>query len=203
MANEVSFIDTMLALSVNVLTIFALILIAKHAINSTNLQKEEKNSMLAKISAFLIVWFALFALLAYFGFFNVTKQTFFPLIALGVGVPIILGWFALKKFKSLQKVLEKAPMHWLIGIQIYRNLGIVFLTLYSQGLLPGLFALPTGYGDLLIGLTAPIVAIIYYLKHSSAKILAILWNILGIIDLTIAIGVGFFAADSIVKVFYT
>jgi len=45
----------------------------------------------------------------------------------------------------------------LIGIHSVRVGGFVFLTLLDMGLLPAQFALPAGYGDLLMGLTAPLL----------------------------------------------
>src|ERR1700704_3949936 len=31
------------------------------------------------------------------------------------------------------------PQHWLVGVQLYRALGVIFLILYATGKLPGLF----------------------------------------------------------------
>ena len=92
--------------------------------------------------------------------------------------------------KTIQKFFQSMPQHWLISIQFYRIAGIYFIFLYYQGVLPALFAFSAGIGDMLVGFTAPVVGYIYYKKKSYGKNLAILWNILGIIDLVIALGIG-------------
>jgi hypothetical protein len=48
------------------------------------------------------------------------------------------------------------PPPWLIGIQLYRVLGLNFLVLYALGRLPAEFALPAGVGDVIVGLAAPL-----------------------------------------------
>ena len=58
------------------------------------------------------------------------------------------------------------------------------------GILPGFFAIPTGLGDVFIGLTAPLVAFFVYKKGKSAVNLALIWNYLGIADLVMAITLG-------------
>jgi hypothetical protein len=69
-----------------------------------------------------------------------------------------------------------------------------FLVLYSYGILPGLFALPAGWGDIVIGATAPLAALaLADPKHRSSFIF---WQVLGILDLVLAIFLG--AADSFI-----
>lgn len=69
-------------------------------------------------------------------------------------------------------------------------MGYGFINFWSLGLLPGEFALPTGYGDVIVGLLAPVVAFIYYKRAFYAKKVAILWNYLGIADLVLSITLG-------------
>jgi hypothetical protein len=51
-----------------------------------------------------------------------------------------------------------AELTLLVGIQVYRVAGIVFLALLSAGLLPRSFAVTTAVADLLVGLSAPLLA---------------------------------------------
>jgi hypothetical protein len=53
---------------------------------------------------------------------------------------------------------QAIPQSWLIGIQLYRVLGVIFRLLKAQGRLPSLFALPAGAGDVAVGLLAPVGA---------------------------------------------
>jgi hypothetical protein len=72
--------------------------------------------------------------------------------------------------------------------QTWRVLGAVFVVLASFRLLPAVFALPAGYGDIAIGLTAPFVA--WKLTDASRHGGFVLWQLLGITDLVFAVGLG-------------
>ena len=74
--------------------------------------------------------------------------------------------------------------------------GNLFLVLYAQSKLPGVFALPAGVGDIVIGVTAPLVAMLICKGHPWEKRLAIIWNVTGIYDLVQAVALGFLTAPS-------
>jgi len=72
----------------------------------------------------------------------------------------------------------------------------VFLILYHQGLLPSVFALPAGWGDIAIGATAPLVALAISSKTSFPKKIFVAWNLLGMFDLVMAVTLGILASAS-------
>ena len=61
--------------------------------------------------------------------------------------------------------------------------GTAFLVLHSQGRLPWAFAVPGGYGDIAIGVTAALAALLVPPTSGARKIMLVLWNILGLLDL--------------------
>jgi uncharacterized membrane protein len=73
-------------------------------------------------------------------------------------------------------------------VQSWRIAGFTFLALYAAGLLPGVFALPAGWGDIAIGATAPLVAMKLADFHHRRGF--IVWQMLGIFDLVNAVGMG-------------
>jgi hypothetical protein len=83
------------------------------------------------------------------------------------------------------------PQDRLIGIQSVRVGGFVFLTLLDMGLLPAQFAVPAGYGDLIVGLTAPLLVYARSQHKPRARELAIAWNLLGLVDFAVALATGF------------
>ena len=93
--------------------------------------------------------------------------------------------------------LVDQPQPWLVGVQLYRALGVIFLILYATGKLPALFAWPAGIGDIAIGLLAPIVGVAYARAPQNAATLVAGWNVFGILDLVIAVGTGFATAPSL------
>ena len=179
------------------------LIIINRAVNSLDMPKNKRLGISIAITLVLVGWFSLVFVLGNNGFFAETplKVPTEFLIGTNIHVPNILFTFLLIYgiiiivffSKILQPVFDALPQHWLIGIQTYRIVGYSFLTLYSMGLLPGEFALPAGYGDMIVGFTAPLVAYLFFLKKPYSKMLAIAWNIIGILDLVVAIGIGILA----------
>src|SRR5208282_142872 len=113
-----------------------------------------------------------------------------PLLPFAIFLPVIVGVPILLRSKRIGQVLDAMPTSWLIGLQIYRVFGGIFLVGWARGVIPGIFALPAGIGDVTTGLLALPVA--YYLasQNGDAVRSGIAWNIFGLVDFTIAVGIG-------------
>jgi hypothetical protein len=72
-----------------------------------------------------------------------------------------------------------------------RVVGVAFVIVMALGDLPWIFALPAGLGDIAIGLSAPFVA--RALDRDEALERAVRFNVLGIVDLVVALTIGFLA----------
>jgi hypothetical protein len=119
-----------------------------------------------------------------------------PTIQFGVLIPIIAGILLFSTWRPLRRVIEAVPQEWLVGVQLYRIEGAIFLVLYAMGRLPAAFALPAGVGDILVGLLAPVVALAQIRKWPNANSLLRAWNILGLTDLVVALTTGFLTSPS-------
>jgi len=73
-------------------------------------------------------------------------------------------------------------------VQSWRILGFVFVISQAYGVLPAIFALPAGYGDIAIGATASFVA--WKLANPRHRNSFILWQVVGIADLVMAVSLG-------------
>ena len=122
-----------------------------------------------------------------------------PTIQYGLLLPILTGVFLLWRSDLVRRILDAVPQSWLVGVQFYRALGVVFLILYADGQLPGLFALPAGIGDVAVGLSAPFVALAYARNPRAAAGRVRSWNLLGILDLVVAVTMGFLTAPSLIS----
>ena len=100
----------------------------------------------------------------------------------------------LSRSATVNALLDAVPLHWLVGIQAYRVVGVIFLVLYGSGQVPGEFAIPAGVGDVLVGVTAPLVAYGLYRRSAWSQGAAIVWNVAGVVDLAIAVGTGFLSS---------
>jgi len=77
------------------------------------------------------------------------------------------------------------------GMQAWRWAGLGLLSLYAHNVLPAVFALPAGLGDMAIGVTAPwIILALVRQPGFAASGAFIRWNVLGILDLIIAVSIG-------------
>lgn len=110
-----------------------------------------------------------------------------PLL-LGVLVPIsVFAIWYLRSKRFREFVLSLDP-RTLSTIHSFRWAGFVFLVLYAYGILPGLFALPAGLGDMAVGLTALLVGA--RLAAQRQRSAFIQWNLFGMADLVTALSLG-------------
>lgn len=113
-----------------------------------------------------------------------------PLLPLAIFLPLIIGAPLFLLSKRVGQVLDAMPTTWLVALQLYRVFGSQWLAYWLHGLLPGLWALPAGTGDVLTGLFAVTAAIALATGTAEGRKAAILWNIFGIVDLAVAITLG-------------
>jgi hypothetical protein len=107
------------------------------------------------------------------------------------GITLTLAIGLLVFSTTWRKVVDAIPADKLISVQVYRLIGgVLFVPLYAIGTLPGHFALPAGWGDLAVGLLAPLVALALRRKIRGGRQLALGWNLFGFADLVAAVGLG-------------
>ncbi len=148
-----------------------------------------KRTTYAKLTSRLIAaWFLLAMGMSALHLFHNAPNT--PPLALGLAVLIPLSifaiWFATSRgFREFALGLDRSV---LTMVHTWRVGGFVFLVLYTYNLLPGVFALPAGWGDIAMGLTAPWAA--RRLSDDNHRGSFIVWQIFGIIDLVAAVALG-------------
>lgn len=143
---------------------------------------------------YLLGWLFLALALARAGVFQASPSTVFPAIALGITLPTLAGVLLLRWSPLLNSVIEAIPIQWLVSIQLYRAFGIIFLVLYASGHLPAEFAIPAGVGDVLVGVFAPVVGYLFYKGYRWSCLAVLGWNLVGLLDLVIAVTVGFLSS---------
>ena len=119
-----------------------------------------------------------------------TGASALPLLPAAILLPVIIGVPVLLLSKRVGQLLDAMPMTWLIALQIYRIFGSQWLVYWLSGMLPGLWALPAGTGDVLTGLFAVPAALALATGTAEGRKGAILWNIFGLADLAVAITLG-------------
>jgi hypothetical protein len=138
-------------------------------------------------------WLGLDIALGAFGLFAAASGRTIPGIVAGIFVPFIAGLWLLGRTRGVDQF---PPLARLIGCQVYRVAGAVFLLAWARGLLPGAFALPAGIGDLCVGASAPFVASRVNLQREGWHKSAVVWNVAGLTDLVVAVTLGALTSPS-------
>jgi hypothetical protein len=140
------------------------------------------------LAGLIAAWFA-FSIFASARHVFDTSPNLPPLrLLLAVLIPIVLfaAWY-MRSAGFRAYVLSLDP-RTLTAMQSWRIAGFVFLVLYSYRMLPGMFALPAGWGDIFIGSTALLVAAKWATPTYRKSF--IFWQWLGIADLMTALVTG-------------
>jgi hypothetical protein len=116
-------------------------------------------------------------------------------ILIGVTAPLIAFLAAFRLSHAFREFVLAVDPRLAAGVQAWRFAGLGFLALYAHGVLPGLFAWPAGLGDIAIGATAPwvILAVIRRPSFAASKTFTA-WNLLGVLDLVVAVTLGTLAS---------
>lgn len=150
------------------------------------------------VSTLLGSWLTAAMIFTLQGVYTATADSM-PTIQYGIFLPIIAGVALYWSSPFVREIIAAVPQSWLIGIQFYRTLGVNFLLLFSAEQLPGLFALPAGTGDVIVGLTALLI-VWSYRNGTPPDRLVRRWNAFGIADLAIAVATGFMTSPSALQV---
>ena len=149
----------------------------------------------AAVAIALGIWLLLIVSLGVAGAFVGPPGTPPVPLAIGVAAPLALFFACLRLSKSFRDFGLALDLRLIAAIQAWRWAGLGFLSLYAHKVLPAVFALPAGIGDMAIGVTAPwIVLALVRRPDFAARGAFIRWNVLGILDLLIAVSIGTISA---------
>jgi len=123
-----------------------------------------------------------------------------PALPIAIFLPVLVGLPFLLRSGRIGALLDATPASWLVGLQVYRIFGGIFLVAWSRGGISGTFALPAGMGDVFVGVLALPVAYLLHAGAPAARRVAMAWNILGLVDFAIAIGIGILSAPGPLQV---
>jgi hypothetical protein len=115
----------------------------------------------------LVTWFFTALLPSWLGLYRDASSRM-PIIQYGVLIPIIVGVALFWRWRALRSVIEAVPQEWIVGVQVYRALGLIFLVLYARWPSTGRVCLAAGVGDILVGLLAQAIGIAYAHRSSNA-----------------------------------
>lgn len=142
------------------------------------------------VALILAIWIGTIWTLAVKGVFH-REIGNVPMLPIAIFLPVILGLFVVTRSQTVASLLDATPASWLVGIQVYRILGGMFLVYWIRDAIPGVFALPAGIGDVATGLLALPAAVWVASGSPIGTRIGIRWNVLGLVDFAVAVGTGF------------
>jgi len=139
----------------------------------------------------LAIWFVLVVALGAKGAF-LGRPGAPPIgMAIGFTAPLLLFFAWLWLSPAFRDFILSLDLRLVAGMQAWRFAGLGFLFLYAYKVLPGLFALPAGLGDMAVGFAAPWMILgLARQPDFAASAAFVRWNWLGILDLVVALGLG-------------
>jgi len=176
--------------------LIALVLGLWLGLERTDLSPRSRLNMFLALTAAYVLWLSVIWSAAINGAFQPGR--FPPRLPFAIFVPVIIGAPLLLMSKRIGQLLDAMPASWLVGLQVYRVFGGAFLVGWARGVLPGVFGLPAGIGDVATGLMALPVAYALVSETREARRAAVAWNIFGLVDFTIAVGIGLAIAAGVI-----
>ncbi|SIT41601.1 conserved membrane hypothetical protein [Paraburkholderia piptadeniae] len=160
-------------------------------LESTDLTPDQRRATWLAIMITDTLWFAVVWSAAIYGVFHLdASPRSVPWLPLAIFMPVMIGAPLLLLSKRVGQVLDVMPASWLIALQLYRVFGGWALAAWLRGVLPGVFALPAGIGDVLTGLSAVLAAIAVASGTAQGRRAAFAWNIFGLADFAVAVTLG-------------
>jgi hypothetical protein len=147
----------------------------------------------------LAAWATLTTVLARRGVFQPPDQDSAPPIGFALVLVLLVLAVSLVASPSLRRLLTNQKH--LILLNLWRLVGVVFLVLMANGQMPALWALPAGIGDVIVGATAPWIA--RHVETPRGRRRAIIFNLFGMADLVVAVGLGIMTSPGPLQVFQT
>jgi hypothetical protein len=171
-------------------------------LSRTSFAYRERVTLWLAIAIPFTLWLALIWGLAIHGFFQAVPGIIHkpPRLPLAIFLPSFIGLMLLRRSKRIAVLLDAMPPSWLIGLQLYRIFGGIFLVNWVQGLQPGIFVLPAGIGDVTVGVLALPVAALVASGASIGRKAGLMWNILGLADFAVAIAIGLMSSPGALHV---
>src|SRR5690349_2736336 len=119
--------------------------------NVASEMNQGQSSVKPVILTALALWLGLISFFAYRGAFVGSADSPPLPIFLGFAIPLAVFLSAYFGWRAFRAFILGVDLRLVAGIEAWRWGGLGFISLYAHGVLPGLFALPAGLGDMAVG----------------------------------------------------
>ena len=119
----------------SVAVIAAILIGLNLALKRANWLHYERTKVVRNTALVLIGWFAVATVLASLGLYQGASGRV-PTIQYAIVLPILVGALFIARSTTVSSLINAVPQEWMVGVQLYRALGVIFLVLYVSGTYP-------------------------------------------------------------------
>lgn len=131
------------------------------------------------VRLFFWLWFAAAAAAGHFLLLQRLPPQSIPGIVLTLTAVLLVLYFRVAPVRAWVDALD---LRTLVLLHVTRFVGIYFLVLYQNGVLPRAFAVPAGLGDILVATMALPVALAP-IEPALRRRAIVIWNVVGFVDM--------------------
>lgn len=103
-----------------------------------------------------------------------------PLVVFTLTLAVLAAGWLLAGFRAWLATID---VRWLVVLHLTRFVGFYFLYLYGRGELPYAFAVPGGWGDIIVATLAAALLVWGPPRDGGRRAAYIAWNVLGLVDI--------------------
>ena len=131
----------------------------------------------------LVIWLLVALVVSFAG---LLMQLPFPIPVLGTVITVVVLAVLSLSPRWRQRALGNGPAP-LIAFHLVRFVGFYFLWLYRLGVLPRDFAVPAGWGDILVAALAIPLLLLRDWTGGGRRTFLLVWNVLGLVDILMVV----------------
>jgi len=148
-----------------------------------------------------MAWLLLTGMMAFYKWLSIPSM---PPHILAVLIPAVIGVAWLSVSKSFEALIEPIPQHWILLLQSFRVLmELLLLQMWKAGLVPQMMTYEGSNIDIVVGATAPVVALLYFRFGNTMRYTLMAWNIFGLVALTNVVVRGILSAPTEMQMIFT
>ena len=161
-----------------------------------------RRRILQSVRAGGVLWLLVLAVLAMQGFFR-DFSDLPPRILLVATLPPVFLIFILLVSRTFRLLLKVIPESWFFYVQAFRILMELMLWLgYKGGFVPPQMTFEWLNFDIIVGITAPMAAYVFFGRGRYRRLEGIIWNVFGIVLLLNVVVIAYFSTPAPWRVFY-
>jgi hypothetical protein len=126
-----------------------------------------------------VLWLAVAIALGFSGVLRQARPPGPQILIVGLTGLLIASYWSSKSFRDWLKALD---LRAIVALHLARFVGFYFLWLYGRGELPYRFAVPGGWGDIIVA-TAAVIILASWSSFGARRPVLFVWNVYGFVDI--------------------